>query len=226
MSISVLSRRAARSYRTGKRDDENSAAIIATVDLHTLSDAALVDAYKRTAGPERRVLANELFARHYERVGRWCYRLTGDRDSAADPAQDVFLKAHRHLETFQGTSQFSTWLYSIARHESMNRYAKQRTTPVSDPEDSLLEVASLEPTPEESAAGASRRERLHRFLRDTLDETERAVYTLHYGDGMSLEDVTRLLKLENTSGAKAYIVSARRKLARAVRQLRARGEDL
>jgi len=43
---------------------------------------------------------------------------------------------------------------------------------------------------------------------------------------MSLDAITRLLKLDNASGAKAYIVSARRKLARATQRLRARGEDL
>jgi hypothetical protein len=52
------------------------------------------------------------------------------------------------------------------------------------------------------------------------------VFTLHYGDDMTLEAITRLLKLDNASGAKAYIVSARRKLDKATRRLRARGEDL
>jgi hypothetical protein len=36
-----------------------------------------------------------------------------------------------------------------------------------------------------------------------------------------LETITRLLALRNRSGAKAFIVSARRKLARAVLRLRA-----
>jgi hypothetical protein len=35
---------------------------------------------------------------------------------------------------------------------------------------------------------------------------------LHYGDEMTLDAITRLLALTNMSGAKAYIVSARRKL--------------
>jgi len=38
--------------------------------------------------------------------------------------------------------------------------------------------------------------------------------------------VTRLLALDNSSGAKAYIVSAKRKLAKAAKRLRARGEQL
>jgi DNA-directed RNA polymerase specialized sigma24 family protein len=52
------------------------------------------------------LVANDLFARHYERMARWCYRFTGDRESAAYLAQNVFLKAHRNLDTFRGISQF------------------------------------------------------------------------------------------------------------------------
>jgi hypothetical protein len=43
---------------------------------------------------------------------------------------------------------------------------------------------------------------------------------------MPLETITRLMRLDNVSGAKAYIVSARRKIVRAMSRLRARGEAL
>jgi hypothetical protein len=41
---------------------------------------------------------------------------------------------------------------------------------------------------------------------------------------MPLDVITRVLKLENASGAKAYIVSAKRKLERAVKRWQARSE--
>ena len=50
--------------------------------------------------------------------------------------------------------------------------------------------------------------------------------TLHYVEELPLDAVTRLLKLENLSGAKSYIVSARRKLARAVERLNERGQKI
>ena len=57
---------------------------------------------------------------------------------------------------------------------------------------------------------------VRRLMRETLDDTESRVLTLHYVHEMPLASVTRLLRLTNTSGAKAHIVSARRKLARAL----------
>jgi RNA polymerase sigma-70 factor (ECF subfamily) len=167
---------------------------------------------------------DELFSRHYERVARWCYRMTGDREAAADLAQEVFLKAHRHLDKFRGTARFTTWLFSIARNESLNRL--HRSGPLMDEEEVLKEVAAVEAGPDEIAERGSTAKRLRQFLALNLDRTERVVFTLHYGDGMPLDTITRLLRLDNASGAKAYIVSARRKLARAVNRLQARGEKL
>ena len=83
--------------------------------------------------------------------------------------------------------------------------------------------------PDETAGNAydtlareSSNRQLRSLLQETLDDTERQVFTLHFGDDMPLDAITRLLRLSNASGAKAYIVSARRKLARAVDRLKAR----
>jgi RNA polymerase sigma-70 factor (ECF subfamily) len=188
-----------------------------------LSDEDLAAA-ARTARADREAIVNELFARHYERVARWCLRFTGDRESAADLAQDVFLKAHRHLDSFKGHSRFSTWLYTIVRNESLSRL--QRQGPPAEGEAVLEEIAAIEPAPDELAHRSQRADRLKRFLATTLDALERRVFVLHYGDGMPLDAITRLLRLDNASGAKAYIVSARRKVARATGRLKARGQEL
>ena len=167
-----------------------------------------------------------MFARHYQRVARWCYRFTGDREGAADLAQDVFVKAHRHLHTFEGASRFTTWLYTIARHESLNRLKQRAPAGEHEDEEALAAVPSLVAGPEDFAVRSSRARRLHAFLAETLDGTERRVFTLHYGNEMPLDAITRLLRLDNASGAKAYIVSAKRKIARAFQRQRARGERL
>lgn len=190
-----------------------------------LSDEQLVEEYRQALPSARTQLADELFARYYERVARWCFRFTGDRDAASDLAQDVFLKAHRHLQSFQGNSRFGTWLYSIVRNESINRF-QRAGPPLEDASVVLAEVPSLEAGPEEIASDNSRARRLYEFLADTLDEKERTVFTLHYGDDMPLDAITRLLGLENASGAKAFIVSARRKLSRAVERMAVRGKSI
>jgi RNA polymerase sigma-70 factor (ECF subfamily) len=191
----------------------------------TPSDELLVRAWQQAEGQQKRAAADRLFARYYERVGRWCFRFTRDREAAADLAQEVFLKAHRHLDSFRGSSQFGTWLYTIVRNEALNR-AKRTAGPLTESDEVLVQVPAVEPDPEELATRRSRTRRVHQLLVSTLDETERSVFTLHYGDGVPLDAITRMLRLENSSGAKAFIVSAKRKLARAVEKLYVRGEKL
>jgi RNA polymerase sigma-70 factor (ECF subfamily) len=195
------------------------------ISMHsTPSDDGLLRAWQTADEQHKRAAADRLFSHYYERVGRWCFRFTGERESAADLAQEVFLKAHRSLDTFRGHSQFSTWLYSIVRNEALNRARRAGVT--TESEETLIEVPALEPNPEQQATQQSTSRRLHQLLSDTLDETERTVFTLHYGEDVPLDAITRMLRLENSSGAKAYIVSAKRKLARAVAKLFARGERL
>jgi hypothetical protein len=51
-------------------------------------------------------------------------------------------------------------------------------------------------------------------MRRDLEPLEARVLYLHYVDGMTLPAITELLALPNLSGAKAFVVSGRRKLER------------
>ena len=170
--------------------------------------------------PERRELLDQLFRRYHARVALWCFRMTGDREAAADLAQEIFLKVQSSLDSFRGDAKFSTWLYSITRNHCFNdshRRAARRenvTEPLDDVE--IAEEDHFDLRLERSEEMRQMRKLLH----ETLDETEQRVMALHYGEEMTLDAVTRLLRLTNQSGAKAYIVSARRKLKSAVARWR------
>jgi len=141
--------------------------------------------------------------------------MTGDVDSAADLAQDVFLKAFQRLDSYRGESKFSTWLYSIARNHCMDEMRSRAARP---PEVSEAVLEALPDTDwEQPSRKLERREAvqaLRHIMQEVLDETEAKVMSLHYVDELPLDSITRLLELKNPSGAKAYVVSARRKLQR------------
>ena len=189
-----------------------------------LTDEELLARYRAVAGASgsERFL-NELFSRHHSKVAAWCYRMTGDRDSAADLSQDIFIKVYQHLDSFQGTARFSTWLYSITRNHCLNDWKARANRPQQFEREVLLEL------PDEKAESienilerVSSAENARKLLAETLDETELKVMTLHYRDEISLQGVSKVLGLTNASGAKAYVVSARRKLAVAVERWKAR----
>ncbi|MCC7241791.1 MAG: sigma-70 family RNA polymerase sigma factor [Acidobacteria bacterium] len=67
-----------------------------------------------------------LVLRYQRRVFRLACRLTSEAD-APDVTQETFLSVYRHLPTFRGGAQFSTWLYRIATNAGlMHRRARAR----------------------------------------------------------------------------------------------------
>ena len=155
----------------------------------------------------------EIFARYHQRVIAWCFRVTKDYDYSNDLAQEVFIKAFRHSASFRGDARLSTWLFSIARNHCLSaiRRRNEETVP--------LEATVLNFIADERAVfGDQTTERtelcarLLRLMTRALEPLEVRVMTLHYAHEVPLAVITRQLSLTNPSGAKAYIVNARRKL--------------
>jgi RNA polymerase sigma-70 factor (ECF subfamily) len=207
---------------------DEQVAIIGSMSLEQLPDEELVARSRDAALADCDQYINELFRRNYAKVGRWCLRFTSNRESAADLSQEIFAKAYQNLSSFQGQSRFSTWLFSIARNHCLNairansRQATELTAEVDD--DFIFDIPDSRSSPYKEAERGSSAKLICLLLNRSLDETEKTVFTLHYGEDVPLDTITRLLGLANQSGAKAYIVSAKRKLARAVQQWKATGQ--
>jgi RNA polymerase sigma-70 factor (ECF subfamily) len=185
--------------------------------MEDFTDEELVDRHRVARGQEADGALNQLFERHLTRVAGWCHRMTGDVDVATDLAQEVFLKAFQNLESFRGQSKFTTWLYAIARNHCMDMLKSRADAPVAAGESGLdgiedARAGELLPSLERREA----EQLVRRLMRESLDETEAKVMALHFAHEIPMDAVTRMLNLTNASGAKAYVVSARRKLVRAL----------
>ena len=167
---------------------------------------------------------NEVFARYHQRVVAWCYRVTRNHDLARDLGQEVFLKAFRHSVTFRGDSRLSTWLYSITRNHCLSALKRRPAETLSLDATTGRNLCDRSlPQPGELAERRELCSMVLRMMHRTLEPLEIRVMTLHYAHEVPLATITRQLELTNPSGAKAYIVNARRKLNGAVRR---RGWDV
>ncbi|MCC6394090.1 MAG: RNA polymerase sigma factor [Bryobacterales bacterium] len=192
--------------------------------MQALSDEQILERYRQAqSATERGDLVGELFQRHYQRVALWCLRWCANKEDAADLAQEVFAKVYRNLHTFEGSSKFSTWLFIVCRHHCLNAAESRRLRVTSALDDALAAtLRSPEPSVERRLEQQSQVAAARQLLEETLNEMERKVVLLHYCDEMPLEMVTRRLGLTNSSGAKAYMVSARRKLKSALTRWKAK----
>src|ERR1700732_4907660 len=67
-----------------------------------------------------------LYSRHHVRVYRFILRMVRDATTAEDLASQVFLDVWRTASQFQGRSQVSTWLLSIARFKALTALRQRR----------------------------------------------------------------------------------------------------
>jgi RNA polymerase sigma-70 factor (ECF subfamily) len=140
-----------------------------------------------------------LVDRHQGRIVALLGRLCGCPEQALDLAQETFLAAYRHLETFRQESRFSTWLHAIAVNQA--RAAARRRKPAV----SLDEVSQdgrrrvAEPVAELPAvsAGLERAELARRITAalERLDERYREVVVLADMHDASYEEIAETLEI-------------------------------
>lgn len=129
----------------------------------------------------------ELYRRYRQRIHALTLHLTGDEAEAEDVTQEVFLKAYRVLHTFEGRSQFFTWIYRMAVNRALNarRAGKRRqATPLDDPR---VERALVVDAADNPGRAAELRQTYGRLLAglDTLPATMRATVVLVALQGLS-----------------------------------------
>lgn len=151
---------------------------------------------------------DELFDRHYAAAGRFVFQLASDfsREDVEEVCQEVFLSVIRNLNSFQGGSQFQTWLFRIATNKARDFREKRNAAkrgggqlPLSlqaeDDETGLtLDPPSQAPAPDVDLLNVERAE-LVRDALDQLGEPCREIIELRYFGDRSYDELSNELKL-------------------------------
>jgi RNA polymerase sigma-70 factor (ECF subfamily) len=161
----------------------------------------------------------ELWTRHSNRAFNMAYRIAGNRDDAEDAIQDAWMKAYKHLNTFDGRAKFSTWLTRIAINSSLMILRRKRSHPESSMEITdgdtwrHWEIADQTKNVEDLYATHERLERLRRAIR-RLTPNLRNVLEIHQSNDRSLKEVAELAGI-SVAATKSRLLRARKTLRRA-----------
>jgi RNA polymerase sigma-70 factor (ECF subfamily) len=145
----------------------------------------------------------EFFEGHVQRLAAFAARRTGiDAAGIDDIVQNTLIKAVRNLAGYRGEAALSTWLAGICRHEIADTYRSAARRPglrsldsEADAHRAVLQLripAHREPVAEVDAE--STRQSVMQAL-DELPEHYARALEAKYGDGLSVEEVARLLGL-------------------------------
>jgi RNA polymerase sigma-70 factor (ECF subfamily) len=172
--------------------------------------AALTDDELVARARARDVAAFEaLIDRHEEKIYRVAMRFVRNETDAREILQETFLSAWRNLDSFQGKSQFASWLYRVAVNAALMLLRSQKRHPqvaVEDVAPEALDEAARtagaalgtgddwSKRPDEQFQSDELRHQIQIAV-DGLPESQRAVFLLRDVDGLSTEQTGELLGL-------------------------------
>jgi RNA polymerase sigma-70 factor (ECF subfamily) len=170
--------------------------------------------------------AFELLVSKYQRkLGRLLSRFIRDPAEVEDVTQEAFIKAYRALPSFRGDSAFYTWLYRIGINTaknylvSMGRRAPTTTDYDSEEAESFDDGDQLRDinTPENLLMSKQIANTVNASM-DKLPEELRSAITLREIEGMSYEDIARIMDCP-IGTVRSRIFRAREAIAEQLRPL-------
>jgi RNA polymerase sigma-70 factor (ECF subfamily) len=150
-----------------------------------------------------------LYARHHTRVYRFILRMVRDTTTAEDLVSQVFLDVWRTASQFEGRSQVSTWLLSIARFKALTALRQRRHEDID--QDDVHGIADSADTPE-AALERSKTSAILRACISKLSPAHREIIDLVYYHEKSVEEAGEIIGIPQAT-VKTRMFYARKQLA-------------
>lgn len=155
-----------------------------------LSDKEMIDMLQ---DPHTRREGFAVLVRQYSEPLYWkVRRIVLNHEDANDVLQNAFLKIWNNLDTFQGKSALSTWLYRIAINEALDFVRRQKNvnSATVSTEDEPGVAARL--MGDDYFDGDEAQARLQEAVA-RLPEVQRTVFTLKYFDELKYSEISKIL---------------------------------
>lgn len=160
------------------------------------SDEVLVAA--AVDGDERAF--EQLVERYQARLVNFLYRKVGNRESAHDLAQEVFIKVYGALDRFDPRYKFSTWMFRIGQNAAIDSLRRRRVKLVQpvweddSGEERDREFESEGPDPYDTSRNLERNRAIRRAIANLPDEYRELIEMRHYAE-MSYAEIAELTEL-------------------------------
>ena len=161
---------------------------------------------------------HQLVKTHSRTVFNISYAILGDRGTAEEVSQDVFLQIWQRLETFKRQSSFSTWLYAITRNAAISYRRKLRSRGMlrTSDQNQVLESGGV---PDEEQSRDFLEERLLAKAIAELPPDMQTVIRLYYLEEQSVDRVAEMLRMPSGT-VKTLLYRARLRLHRGLEKHR------
>jgi len=145
----------------------------------------------------------KLFLRYKRPIMNLIYRLIGNRETAEEVAQEVFVSIYKNIGTYDVNKKFAPWLYTIARNLAKNSLRDRRyfrdvslEAPVLGADECIeLKDVIADPgaTPDKIAESNEFSEQAQAVL-DTMPQEYKEVIALCSIQGLTYQEAAQILK--------------------------------
>ncbi|MBH0229625.1 RNA polymerase sigma factor SigX [Halobacillus sp. KCTC 3957] len=148
-------------------------------------------------GPVVRSFFDEIYERYHQDLYQFVIYMVKDRDLAQDLVQEVYIKVMKSYQSFDGRSSEKTWLFSIARHVTIDYFRKQkrkrkRVMDFFDWGERGEQIQDHDSLPEEIAVQNEEMKEVFQALgKCTMDQ--KSVIILRFVQGMSIHETAEIL---------------------------------
>lgn len=152
----------------------------------------------RAQGGDREAF-DQLVDETYAMIYATAYRLTGDIELASDATQDAYVRAYNSLQTFRGSSSFSTWMYRITVNVSLDALRRRSRAPealtiAGEEQEREVEVVDQSADPQAAVETRELQQIVARGLQQ-LSEDHRTVLVLFDINGLSYDEIAQVLEV-------------------------------
>ncbi len=120
-----------------------------------------------------------------------CYRLLGDRESAADAAQEAFVRGFAAIATYDPSQKFEIWILRIARNHCFDLLRHRAVAPAAE-ENLAADLPDKSPNAEDQLANGQATQNLEDAL-GHLNEKDREVIALYHLQNRSTREIADIL---------------------------------
>lgn len=174
-----------------------------------LTDEELVSKIKITNDTK---LFSELYDRFSQVIYSKCYGFSKSKEEAEDLTHDIFVRLYLKIDSFKGSSKFSTWLYSFVYNHCVNyvqRDAYKKQEKVTVVTDEIREADFFEEI-EDNYLLNLKAKKLEKALQ-LIDQSEKMILLMKYQDGMSIKEIQNILNI-GESAVKMRVKRAKTKI--------------
>jgi len=154
----------------------------------------------------------ELVERYQAAIYRLALRILRSPVDAEDAAQEAFVRAYVHLDTYNQRFRFYTWLSAITSHYCFRILRQRRTFSLPVEGQELAVAAFVEESPEVAVLVRERDREIHQLLA-ALPDRSRTLLILRHWHSLSYEELAAATD-QSLSAVKSQLHRARRQLAR------------